>query len=315
MGSNIVFSLNATIPLFLVMALGYFLKKINIIRGDFESVCNKLNFTVTLPVLLFTDLAGMDIRESFDLKFVLFCAGATTIGFFGIWGLSRLFMKDKSDIGEFVQVSYRSSAAVMGLALIQNIYGTTGMAGLMMLGCVPLYNIFAVIVLEVESSRGSSGKGRAKKVLLGIIKNPIIIGIILGMISSLLRIQYPTIIATSLNYIARIATPLALLCIGVTFEFKDAFGKIGKSATAAIIKLIILPVVFVPVAILMGFGTEKLVAIFVMLAGPSTPSCYIMARSYGYDGILTSSTVVLTTLFSSVTLTVFIFILRSMGYI
>lgn len=314
MGSNLVFALNATIPLFIMIALGYFLKRVNILTDGFLAAANKFNFTITLPVLLFTDLASKNFKDTFDLKFVLFCAGATTISFFGAWILTKLFMKDKNSVGEFVQACYRSSTAVLGLALIQNIYGTTGMAGMMVLGAVPLYNVYAVIVLQTESPVKKGGKN-IQKAVKGILTNPILIGVILGLVASLIEIKFPTIIDTSLNYVARIATPLAVICIGGEFSFQNAFKSLKQSSLASAVKLIVLPLVFVPIAIMMGFHTDKLVAILVMLAGPTTPSCFIMAKQYGYEGTITSSAVVLTTLFSSVTLTLFIMILRSMGYI
>ena len=315
MGSNLVFALNATIPLFVMIALGYFLKRVHILTDGFLAAANKFNFTITLPVLLFTDLASKNFKDTFDLKFVLFCAGSTTIGFFGAWILAKLFMKDKNSVGEFVQACYRSSTAVLGLALIQNIYGSTGMAGMMVLGAVPLYNVYAVIVLQTESPINKKGEKNIQRALKGIVTNPILIGVILGLVASLIGVKFPTIIDTSLNYVARIATPLAVICIGGEFSFQNAFKSIKKSSLAAFVKIILLPAVFVPIAILMGFTTEKLVAILVMLAGPTTPSCFIMAKQYGYEGTITSSAVVLTTLFSSVTLTGFILILRSMGYI
>ena len=315
MGSNLVFALNATIPLFIMIALGYFLKRVHILTDGFLAAANKFNFTITLPVLLFTDLASKNFKETFDLKFVLFCAGSTTIGFFAAWILAKIFMKNKNNVGEFVQACYRSSTAVLGLALIQNIYGSTGMAGMMVLGAVPLYNVYAVIVLQTESPINKKGEKNIQRALKGIITNPILIGVILGLVASLINIKFPTIIDTSLNYVARIATPLAVICIGGEFSFQNAFKSIKTSSLAAFVKIVLLPAVFVPIAILMGFYTEKLVAILVMLAGPTTPSCFIMAKQYGYDGTITSSAVVLTTLFSSVTLTLFILILRSMGYI
>ena len=315
MGSNLVFALNATIPLFILIALGYFLKRVHILTDGFLAAANKFNFTITLPVLLFTDLASKNFKDTFDLKFVLFCAGSTTIGFFAAWILAKIFMKDKSCVGEFVQACYRSSTAVLGLALIQNIYGSTGMAGMMVLGAVPLYNVYAVIVLQTESPINKKGEKNIQRALKGIVTNPILIGVILGLVASLINIKFPTIIDTSLNYVARIATPLAVICIGGEFSFQNAFKSIKKSSLAAFVKIVLLPLVFVPIAILMGFTTEKLVAILVMLAGPTTPSCFIMAKQYGYEGTITSSAVVLTTLFSSVTLTLFILILRSMGYI
>ena len=317
--SNLVFALNATIPLFILIAFGYFLRRVKILEEGFLKAANKFNFTITLPMLLFVDLSSTDFRETFDLKFLLFCAAATSIGFWGIWALSRVLIKDRGNRGEFVQAAFRSSAAVMGLALIQNIYGSSGMAGMMMLGCVPLYNIYAVILLQTESPDKDPGegkqKGRVKKAVIGIITNPIVIGIVLGFLSSLLQIEYPTILQKAFDYVARLATPLALICIGAEFNFVSAFKKIKLSAVASCIKIIILPLIFTTLAILLGFRMEKLVAIFIMIAGPTTPSCFIMVKQYGFEGTVTSSTVVLTTLFASVTLTIFIFILRSMGFI
>ncbi len=318
MASNLVFALNSTMPLFILMALGYFLRRIKILDEGFLKTANKFNFYVTLSALLFTDMANTDFKEIFDWKLLVFCAGATTVMFWGIWGACRLFMKDKESVGEFVQASYRSSVAVMGIALIQNIYGSAGAGGVMLLGCVPLFNIYAVTVLlagSKDAAATASGGARLKKTLLGIVKNPIVISLLLGFISSIIGIDYPKIVDSSLSMVARLASPLALICIGGEFDFGKAFAKLGKSIAAAICKLVILPVIFIPIAIACGFTGDKLVAIFVMLSIPTTPSAFIMAKQYGYDGVITSSTVVLTTLLSSVTLTAFLFILRSLGYI
>lgn len=315
--SDLLFALTATVPLFLMIALGFLLRKVRILDEPFLKTANKFNFTLTLPMLLFVDLSSMDIRQTFDLRFVLFCAAATSIAFWGIWGLAKIFVKDKDSLGEFVQAAYRSSTAVLGLALIQNIYGSSGMAGMMILGAVPLYNVYAVILLQTESplAEKRKGEGRIRKALIGIVTNPIVIGIVLGLLSSLIGIRYPEMIQKGLDYVARLATPLALICIGAEFNFANAFKKLKLSAVASLIKIIILPVIFTTIAILMGFRTEKLVAIFIMLAGSTTPSCFIMAKQYGFEGTVTSSAVVLTTLFTSVTLTGFIYILRSMGFI
>ena len=116
---NFIYSINVTIPIFLVMVIGWVLKQIGMLDDDFVKVCNKFNFKVTLPFLLFRDISGVDIKAVFDLRYVLFCALATSVCFWGIWGLARLLVKDKAIIGAFVQASFRSSAAVMGLAFIQ----------------------------------------------------------------------------------------------------------------------------------------------------------------------------------------------------
>ena len=160
---NFIYSINATLPVFLVIVLGYILMQTKMLNENFVTVANKFNFQVTLPFLVFKDISSANVRENFDLDFVLFCAGATTLCFFVIWGLTKLFVKDTTIHGAFVQASFRSSAAVMGIAFIQNIYGNSGMAPMMIIGSVPLYNIFSVIVLTMEANEQIQGSDRIKK--------------------------------------------------------------------------------------------------------------------------------------------------------
>lgn len=267
--------------------------------------------------MLFRDISGVDIRAIFDLKYVLFCALASTACFWLIWGGVKLFLKDKSMRGAFVQASFRSSAAVMGLAFIQNIYGSSAMGPLMIVGAVPLYNIYSVIVLTFEGNDAAEGRStdKIKKACINILKNPIIIGIFLGMIAALLKIQFPTIMDKSINTVAQMATPLALIVIGAGFEGRKALAKIKPTIAASMIKLVVQPLIFLPVAAWLGFSGEKMIAILIMLASPTTPSCYIMAKSMKNDDVLTASIIVTTTLLAAFTLTFWIFVLRTLGYI
>ena len=145
---NLLFCLNATVPIFLTMMLGCLFKKIGWIDELFTKRLNKFVFQVALPALLFEDLATVDLAEVWDMGYVAYCFAATFLGI-GICYLISLLLKDKSIQGEFVQASYRSSAALMGIAIIQNIYGNAGMAPLMIIGTVPLYNVMAVVILSV----------------------------------------------------------------------------------------------------------------------------------------------------------------------
>ncbi len=312
---NFIYSINATLPVFLVIVLGYILMQTKMLNENFVTVANKFNFQVTLPFLVFKDISSANVRENFDLKFVLFCAGATTLCFFVIWGLTKLFVKDTTIHGAFVQASFRSSAAVMGIAFIQNIYGNSGMAPMMIIGSVPLYNIFSVIVLTMEANEQIQGSDRIKKAALGIVKNPIIIGILLGLLVSVSGITFPTLVNKTIQSVASMASPLALIAIGAGFEGKKALGKIKPTIWVAFIKLVLQTVVFLPLACMLGFRTEKLIAILIMLAAPTTPSCYIMAKNMKNDGVLTASSVVVTTLCSSITLTFWIYLIKSMGFI
>ncbi|MCH5274969.1 MAG: AEC family transporter [Lachnospiraceae bacterium] len=313
---NLIFSLNATVPVFLLMVLGYMLKLCKMVDEPFVKTLNTFNFRITLPVLLFRDIAVSDFYSVWDTSYVLYCFFVTLFCIAAIWLLAAFFYKNKAHIGEFVQASFRGSAAVLGVAFIQNIYGNAGMAPLMIIGTVPLYNIAAVVILSFTGP-GAGGVSRAslKKSLRGIVTNPIIIGIILGMILSVSGLHFPVILGKSLDSVSSLATPLALIGLGAGFEGRKALREIKPTVICTIVKLLIQPLLFLPLAAYMGFRDEKMVAILIMLGAPTTVSCYIMAKNMGHEGTLTSSVVVATTFLSSVTITLWLFILRSFGMI
>ena len=312
---NLIFSLNATIPVFLLMVLGLALRKIGWIDEAFASRMNKFVFRVPLPVLLFQDLATVDFYEMWDGRFVLFCFAVTFLGIV-IAGLLSLLLKNRRIQGEFIQASYRSSAALLGIAFIQNIYGSAGIAPLMIIGSVPLYNIMAVTVLSFFSpERKKLDAGTVKKTWMGIVTNPIIIGILIGMLWSLLRLPLPEIVAKTVSSIGATATPLGLMAMGASFDFRKALGQKGPALAAFFLKLIGFCAVFLPIAAAMGFRQEKLVAILIMLGSATTVSCYVMAKNMGHEGTLTSSVVMLTTLGSAFTVTAWLYILKSLGLI
>ena len=314
---NFIYSVDATFPIFLVMVIGYILKQIGMLNDNFVTVANRFNFKVTLPFMLFRDISGVDIRAVFDIRYVLFCALVSTACFWIIWGGVKLFLKDQSMRGAFVQASFRSSAAVMGLAFIQNMYGSSAMGPLMIVSAVPLYNIFSVIVLTFEGAHSGEvdPKQKVKDACINIAKNPIILGILAGLVVGLLGIDFPVIVDKTVNSVAQMATPLALITIGAGFEGRKALAKIAPTMAASMIKLVLQPLVFLPVAAWMGFSGEKMIAILIMLASPTTPSCYIMAKSMNNDEVLTASVIVTTTLMAAFTLTGWIFLLKTLGYI
>ena len=268
---NFIFSINATIPIFLVILLGWFLMKIHIITEEFANVANKYVFKVALPVLLFRDIATTSILDDLNVKFVLFCFFGTIIMFGLVWVFALIYCKDRTMIGAFVQGGARGSAAVLGVAFVENICGNSGMAPLMIVSAVPMYNIISVIALTFGGNDRQRGTAGIKKAYVNILKNPIIIGILLG-------VPFSVFVAT-------------------------------------VIKLVILPVIFLPVAIGMGFGPSEIVAILIMVGAPATVSGYIMAKNMDNDYVLSSNIIVLSTLLSSVTLTLWVFVLKCLGVI
>jgi len=312
---NLIFSLNATLPIFFTMILGWFFRKAGLMDEAFVKKMNKFVFQAALPVLVFQDLATVDFAKVWDIRFVLFCFLATLVSILAVTGFS-CFLRDRHIQGEFIQASYRSSAAILGIAFIQNIYGDAGMAPLMIIATVPLYNIMAVVVLTVmKPERVPVGKKVILDTMKGIVTNPIILGILAGIGWSLLKLPIPVVMEKTIKNLAVLATPLGLMAMGASFDGKKAGEKIKPAAAASLIKLVLLAAVFLPIAIHMGFTREKLVAILVMLGSATTVSCYIMAKNMGHEGTLTSSVVMLTTFFSAFTLTGWLYLLKTLALI
>ena len=312
---NLLFSLNATVPIFLTMLLGLLFRHMGLFDDAFVKRMNTFVFRVALPVLLFEDLSTADFYAVWDTGFVLFCFAVTFVCIGVAIALSFL-LRDRTQQGEFVQGAYRSSAAILGIAFIQNIYGSSGMAPLMIIGTVPLYNVMAVVVLSLmHPQRGRFDAALLKKTCIGVLKNPIIWGIVIGLAWSLLRLPMPRILEKTVGNVATLATPLGLMAMGATFDLKKAKARVKPALCASALKLVGFCAVFVPLAVLCGFRQEKLVAILVMLGSATTVSSFVMARSMGHEGTLSASIVMITTAFSAFTLTTWLFLLRTLGLI
>ena len=199
-----------------------------------------------------------------------------------------------------------------------SIYGEAGAAPLMVIGAVPIYNVSAVVILELmrpgKVDRGVSPE-LIRSTIKGIVTNPIILGIVAGVAWSLLRIPMPQVLGAAVADVGGIATPLGLIALGASFSFRRAFAVGTPSIVASAIKLVGLELVFLPLALAAGYTGQKLVAVMMMLGLPSTVSGYVMARNMGYEGAVNSSVVMLTTLLSSVTITFWLWLLKSQGLV
>ena len=284
-------------------------------EGVFADKANQFVFKVALPVLLFEDLSNSDFLKVWDTRFVMFCF-ASTLGGILLAVLLSMALKDRRLRGEFIQASYRSSAALLGIAFIKNIYGDVGMAPLMIIGSVPLYNVMAVVILFFTNPEGAVLYRRMLgKTAAGILKNPIILGILTGMAWSLLGLKQPQIMEKTVSSLAGVATPLGLMAMGASFDFRQASQRVGAAAGASAIKLVLLCAVFLPAAVYLGFREQQLVAILVMLGSAATVSCFVMARNMGHEGVLSSSVVAITTCGSAFTLTLWLDLIRTLGLI
>ncbi len=298
-----------------MMVLGYFLHRTPLLDDNFANKLNNFVFKAALPVQLFKNLAESDFYTVWDGSMVLFCFVVSLASILIMLGFS-FTLRDRSLRAEFTQAGYRSSQALMGAALLENIYGTTGPLALILIGAVPLYNVAAVTMLTLMGPEGGRlDRKTILKALKGIVTNPIILGIVVGLLWALLEIPQPVIFRRAVEEFSATATPLGLIALGASIDLKKAVGCLKPTLVCSTFKLVVFVALFLPLAILLGCRGELLVAMLVMLGSPTTVSCFSMARSMGHEGVLTSSTVMLTTIFSAFTFTGWLYLLKCFGLV
>jgi len=312
---NFIFSLSVALPIFLIMLAGFILKKNRVIKSEFVDAANFIIFYIALPVKLYNSVAGSSVAEGFDLEFIIFTSTATILSVVLIYLSSRFIIKDSTKVGAFVHGTFRGNFVYVGFSLLENVTGSLGVkASLIVAFIVPLYNVLAVLIL-ILSNPDNRDKDQIKSALKSIITNPFIIAVILGIISSLLEFKLPLVIQNTVSYFDLLATPLALLTIGATFEIEKLFVDIVPSLYSTFFKLIVLPAAAVSAALYFGFTNNEVFIIYILFGVPSAVASYIITANMNGDQSLAASIVMMTTLFSVFSITLFIFIFKTLSIV
>ena len=312
---NFLFSINAVAPLFLVLFLGYSLKKMDILTSSFVTSGNKIVFYLALPAALFRSVYMAELSELLDWGFAIFAMGISLVIFLLIWLAGALFIKDKAIVGAFTQGSFRGNFAFLGMPLLINLTGAAGeaRAALILAFVIPVFNICSIVVLAAGSDTGK--KVGPLTVVYTIVKNPFIIAIFLAFMFQVIGLRLPFMFSRTLDYTANMATPLALICLGAGMHFRGFDVKFKYALIASLIKVAVMPAVFVAAGYLLGFRGADIAAIMVLGGVPSAIAGYAMAVQMGGDSYVAGTIVVISTFFSAFTLTVFIYILRMLEII
>ncbi|MBQ8616911.1 MAG: AEC family transporter [Clostridia bacterium] len=310
---NLILSFNVVLPLFLCMALGYFLHCIHLLDEPTQKSLNKLCFNVFLPIYLFGNIYNTNMSEALNIRLILFAV----LGILGVFTALMILIprieKENPKRGVMVHAIFRSNFALFGLPVAISLCGdqNVGPTALLISFVVPVYSVLAVIALE--SFRG--GRPGIKKIIKGIAKNPLIIGSLAGVLMNLLSVPVPAAIQKSVTDLGRIASPLSLVVLGGEFMFKKIRGYGKQLLIAASGRLMVVPLLMVTLGILFDFRNETLVPILAVFGSPVAVSSFAMAEQMEGDGTLAASLVVLTTGLSIVTMFLFIFGLKQLGYI
>ncbi len=321
---SLIFALNATLPIILTVAVGYFLKRIGLISRELAKGMNTLVFKVFLPVMLFLNIYKVESLASIDFGYVLYAVCAVMLIFAVMIPVTLLSVKDKSKRGVMIQAAFRSNFTLVGVPLAISLFGDEGgiTASLLAAFVVILFNVLAVISLTVF---GGEGKPDIKKILLGIIKNPLIDGIALGLlclgVRALLtrsgidfRISDILPIYKTANYLSDVATPIALIVLGAQFEVSAVPHLKKYIISGVLLRNLIVPILGIGTALLIGkFSGAHFAAFMGVFTTPVAVSTVPMAQEMGADHELAGQLVIWTTAASAVTIFAGSFILRELG--
>ncbi len=315
MFENIIFTTNIVAPVFLIILLGYFLKRIGVINENFVEITSKFVFNVSLPAFIFMKISTLDLTAALDIRQIIFIYAGTLLVYFIVWIIASLFIKDGRDLSVFVQGAYRSNYAIVGLAIIANLFGDEGLgkATLILAFLLPVYNVLAVIILTVPMRKIK--KLKLSSTVQEIILNPLIISVIVALPFSYYKLELPSLLLTTGNFLADVALPLALIGIGGSLNIENIRRASTLAFSSSILKLIVVPVVLTFFAYLFGYRGMDLGIMFILFACPTAIVSFIMAEAMGANSKLAGNIVVISTIGSVITISAAIIFLKGAGLI
>lgn len=323
MTNSLWFSASAILPIMLLVALGYFFKRFAKADEAYFSFLNRFVFRLALPVLVFVQIYDTDFsvlsRDTEFLLFSLICMIACYT--FGMV-FSALLIRDRAKTGAFAQGMTRSTFSIVGLPLAQGLFGEPGLrlATLVLPFAVIANNVFAVILLTVFRPRENRENREPlykliPLILKNILLNPLIDAMLLAVFCKTVSLTLPNPVYAALESFSSVAQPLALICLGGGLAKSGLHGRVRLALSASMLKTVLMPLIFVTVAILCGYRDMYLGVICILFGGPTTISSYVMAKNMNGDEALTGQIILLSTLISAFTLFLFFFVLRQLGFI
>lgn len=310
-------TLNVTSPIFTLVFAGWVLAKIGWLSQQFVNSASNLIFSLFLPVLIFNAIINMDVKADMDWTIVLYTWGVSAVTFLIAWGLvafTPLKHQVPADKGVFVQGAFRSNLGIIGIALCINSYGNAGIgqAALLLAMVTPIFNVLSVIVLSHYQNSDSALD--LKQLTLNIAKNPLIIAIAIALPLSFLEFSLPTWAAKSVESVSNMTLPLALLCIGGSLDLKALKGSSVSSLLSTVLRLFVFPAIAAFGAILMGFEAMTIGIIFLMFASPTAAASFVMAKAMKGNATLAANIIALTTVVSAFSVSLGLFVLKSLGF-
>lgn len=328
--NDILFAIDKVLPIILMIAVGYLLKKIKLLEDETAKKVNTLVFRVFLPVMLFVNVYNIESLQEIDFTFILYAIGITVLFFLIGIPVMHVMFKDNRQRSVMLQGIFRANYALVGIPLAESLFGAEGakMAALLSAFIVPVFNILAVICLTIYSA--GDKKPSISGVLKGVVKNPLIQGIALGLVALLIRAVFVnfgisfrlsdiTPVFKTLESLKAVATPLSLLVLGARFEL-SAIPHLKKHIIFGTVnRTVIVPLVGISLAIalnsigLTNFTGAQFACFVACFCTPVAVSSVPMSQEMGADADLMGQLVVWTTVFSSLSIFLASYALKAIG--
>ena len=311
--NHMLTAVNAVLPSFLIIALGLFVRSRGKLDDQSLGKFNSLAFRVFLPFQIFKNIYDSPMGEAFDLKLLVFGAvGLLLAG--GLALLTAILTEPRLERrGVMAQGMFRGNYVLLGMPLIESLFGSSGLglAALMIVVNIPLYNVLSVFFLE----RYAGGETSARRMLRDIVTNPLIDATLAGMLAKAVNLPVYALppVGSALKSVSGVATPLCLFILGASFSLGGLKGAARSLWITVAGRLVAVPVVTIAAAALLGFRGPALGVIMVCFGAPTAVSSYNMAREIGGDADLAAGIVVVTTALSCVTLFCWIVLLKTLG--
>ncbi len=305
-------SFNAVAPLLLMVSLGYYLKEKNLLSGETLTKSNYLCFHLYLPVLLYSNIIHSDVSNLLDFHLFVFVTVAVLVIFAMVAFIVPIFEKDASSKGAIIQGLFRTNYVILGIPLSNAIYGNDGgaIASMVITLVIPLYNILAVFILATYGS----GSKKIGDVAFKIIKNPLILASLCAILTLMSPFQIPKFLDSTISSIAKIGASLPIILLGAGLDIKQMKANTKKLAIIVISRLILIPAVAMIICILFEFRGAELTVLLTVFATPSAISSAIMAEQMQCNGELAGEIVVTTSVFSFLSIFMWVFLLNFFGY-
>lgn len=315
MFDNILFTANIVAPVFLIIAVGFIARKRKVINEVFVDVTSKFVFQISLPVFIFLKISVLDLSQVFELSQIAYIYAGTTITYLLIWLGTIPYIKNPADKSSFIQGAFRGNYAIVGLALISNLFGhdALGKATIILAFLLPLYNVLAVIVLTIPFH--SKEKSIIKSAFIDILLNPLILAVFFALPFSYLKLKLPEMFVTTGGFLADLALPLALIGIGGSMNLENLKRASQLAFSASLIKIVAVPIVLTFGAYILGYTGIDLGIMFILFACPTAIASFVMADVMGANSKLAGNIIMITTLGSVFTISIGILILKSFGLI